>query len=222
MRKLLSHLKQEILKDVEIAIKTSIDNNKKNDIVSCLQSHIDTLLSEIYFLREEIRQKNQLIKAAFRSEDIIPRVAQNNRKNDRNTTNDKTTDVTVLNNKEKTKKLDSNTRSNTASINTVISETSDRKSNPENIETKSSLENTENRNPSNDCEINEQTNCLTIIDKKSSIQENKRTKDVKKKKQKQANDNAYINNGNKIKITVYILGDSMVKKTLQLSFDKKN
>ena len=187
-----------------------------------MQSHIDTLLSEIYFLREEIRQKNQLIKAAFRSEDIIPRVAQNNRKNDRNTTNDKTTDVTVLNNKEKTKKLDSNTRSNTASINTVISETSDRKSNPENIETKSSLENTENRNPSNDCEINEQTNCLTIINKKSSIQENKRTKDVKKKKQKQANDNAYINNGNKIKITVYILGDSMVKKTLQLSFDKKN
>ena len=93
---------------------------------------------------------------------------------------------------------------------------------PENIETKSSLENIENRNPSNDCEINEQTNCLTIIDKKSSVQENKRTKDVKKKKQKQANDNAYTNNGNKIKKTVYILGDRMVKKTLWLSFDKKN
>ena len=93
---------------------------------------------------------------------------------------------------------------------------------PENIETKSSLENIENRNPSNDCEINEQTNCLTIIDKKSSIQENKRTKDVKKKEQKRANDNAYTNNGNKIKKTVYILGDSMVKKTLRLSFDKKN
>ena len=93
---------------------------------------------------------------------------------------------------------------------------------PENMETKSSLENIKTRNPSNDCEINEQTNCLTIIDKKSSIQENRRTKDVKKKKQKQANDNAYTNNRNKIKKTVYILGGSMVKKTLRLSFDKKN
>ena len=82
MRKLLSHLKQEILKDVEIAIKTSIDKNKKNDIVSCLQSHIDTLLSEIYFLREEIKEKNQLIKAAFINEDIMPRIPQNTLKND--------------------------------------------------------------------------------------------------------------------------------------------
>ena len=82
MRKLLSHLKQEILKDVEIAIKTSIDNNKKNDIVSCLQSHIDTLLSETYFLREEIKEKNQLIKAAFINEDIMPRIPQNTLKND--------------------------------------------------------------------------------------------------------------------------------------------
>ena len=78
----MSHLKQEILKDVEIAIKTSIDNNKKNDIVSCLQSHIDTLLSEIYFLREEIKEKNQLIKAAFINEDIMPRIPQNTLKND--------------------------------------------------------------------------------------------------------------------------------------------
>ena len=78
----MSHLKQQILKDVEIAIKTSIDNNKKNDIVSCLQSHIDTLLSEIYFLREEIKEKNQLIKAAFINEDIMPRIAQNTLKND--------------------------------------------------------------------------------------------------------------------------------------------
>ena len=37
------------------------------------------------------------------------------------------------------------------------------------------------------------------MDKKSSIQENKRTKNMKKKKQKQANESAYRNNGNKIK-----------------------
>ena len=40
------------------------------------------------------------------------------------------------------------------------------------IETKSSPENIETRNPSNDCKINEQTDRLTITDKKSSIQEN--------------------------------------------------
>ena len=152
----MSHLKQQILKDVEIAIKTSIDNNKKNDIVSCLQSHIDTLLSEIYFLREEIKEKNQLIKAAFINEDIMPRIAQNTLKNDWNITNDKTTGIPILNNKEKNKtNSDSNTKSNTA--NTVISEASDSKSSPENIETKSSPENNETRNPWNDCKINEHT-----------------------------------------------------------------
>ena len=73
----MSHLKQQILKHVEVAIKNSINNNTKNDIVSCLQSHIDALLSEIYFLREERKEKNQLIKAVFRNKDIIPRIAQN-------------------------------------------------------------------------------------------------------------------------------------------------
>ena len=73
----MSHLKQQILKHVEVAIKNSINNNTKNDIVSCLQSHIDALLSEIYFLREEIKEKNQLIKAVFRNKDIMPRIAQN-------------------------------------------------------------------------------------------------------------------------------------------------
>ena len=54
----MSYLKQQFLKDVEIAIKNSINSNTKNDIVSCLQRHIDTVLSEIYFLREEIKEKN--------------------------------------------------------------------------------------------------------------------------------------------------------------------
>ena len=66
----VSHLTQQILKDVETAIKNSLNNNTKNDIVSCLHSHIDTLLGEIYFLREEIKDKNQLIKAVLKNEDI--------------------------------------------------------------------------------------------------------------------------------------------------------
>ena len=170
-----------------------------------MQSDIDTLLSEIYFLREEINEKNQLIKGVFRNEDIKSCIAQNTfKKNDRNITNDKATEILVLNNQEKSKEnLDPNGRSNTANINTVTSEISDSKSSPENIET---------RNPSNDCKINEQTDCSVITDKKSSFQENKRTKDIKKKNQKQTNDNAHTNNGNKIKKTVYILGDSMIKK----------
>ena len=48
----VSHLKQQILKDVETAIKNSVNNNTNKDIVPYLHSHIDTLLGEIYFLRE--------------------------------------------------------------------------------------------------------------------------------------------------------------------------
>ena len=40
----------------------------KNYIVSCLQRHIDTLLSEIYFLREDIKEKNQLIKSCLQKQ----------------------------------------------------------------------------------------------------------------------------------------------------------
>ena len=100
----MSHLKQQILKDVDIYIyiyiyiyiKNSINNNTKNYIVSCLKSQIDTPLSEIFFVREEIKEKNQLIKAVFRNEDIMPHVVQNIlKKNYRNKTNDKKTETTV-------------------------------------------------------------------------------------------------------------------------------
>ena len=57
-----------------------------------------------------------------------------------------------------------------------------------------------------------QTDCLTITDKKLSIQEKKQTKDIQKKKQKEINDNSYIKNGNDTQNTIYIIGDSMVKK----------
>ena len=60
-RSCMSHLKKQILKEAEIVIKNNINNNAKIDIVSCLQSHINTLFSETYFLREEIKEKNQLI-----------------------------------------------------------------------------------------------------------------------------------------------------------------
>ena len=72
----MSHLKKkkkQILKDIEIVINNSINGNTKIDVVLCLESHINTLVSETYFLREEIKKTNQLIKAVFRNEDM-PRV----------------------------------------------------------------------------------------------------------------------------------------------------
>ena len=60
-RSCMKQKKKQILKEVEIVIKNNINNNAKIDIVSCLQSHINTLFSETYFLREEIKEKNQLI-----------------------------------------------------------------------------------------------------------------------------------------------------------------
>ena len=55
----------------------------QNNIILCLQGRINILLSEIYFLREETKEKNQLIKAVFRKEDIIPPIVQNTlKKND--------------------------------------------------------------------------------------------------------------------------------------------
>ena len=57
----LDHLRQKITEEVTAKLskipKTSPDHTK----LSLMKSHIDSLESEIYFLREEIRQKNLLI-----------------------------------------------------------------------------------------------------------------------------------------------------------------
>ena len=56
------------------------------------------------------------------------------------------------------------------------------------------------------------------MDKKSSIQENKPTKNMKKKKQKQANESAYRNNGNKIKKKRFIYSKTAWSKDLMVFF----
>ena len=57
----LDHLRQKITEEVTAKLskipKASPDHIK----LSLMKSHIDSLESEIYFLREEIRQKNLLI-----------------------------------------------------------------------------------------------------------------------------------------------------------------
>ena len=45
-------------------IKYKIDNVPKNEI-AYLEKQIDTLTSEVYFLREELKKINLLIKSTF-------------------------------------------------------------------------------------------------------------------------------------------------------------
>ena len=58
----LSHLKQSIRSEVHNTINKKICSIPKTDEVSSLQNHFDTLMSELYFLREELKEKNNLIE----------------------------------------------------------------------------------------------------------------------------------------------------------------
>ena len=59
----LSQLKQSILSEVRIVASTNISSNiPKIDTTIYLQKHIDSSTSEIFFLREELKEKNDLIK----------------------------------------------------------------------------------------------------------------------------------------------------------------
>ena len=57
----LQHLKRELLKEInnEVSCKSVVNSNES--LVISLKEHIESLQSEIYFLREEIRQKYNFI-----------------------------------------------------------------------------------------------------------------------------------------------------------------
>ena len=57
----LSHLKQSILSEVHATINEKIISIPKTDEATYLQNHIDTLMSELYFLREEMKKKITLL-----------------------------------------------------------------------------------------------------------------------------------------------------------------
>ena len=59
----LSHLKQSILSEVHNTINKKICSIPKTDEVSSLQNHFDTLMSELYFLREELKEKTTLLRS---------------------------------------------------------------------------------------------------------------------------------------------------------------
>ena len=58
----LAQLKQSILSEVRDIVNANISSNTPKTETTYLQKHIDTLMSEIYFLREELKEKNDLIK----------------------------------------------------------------------------------------------------------------------------------------------------------------
>ena len=54
---------QSILSEVHNVVNTNISSNiPKIDTTIYLQKHIDSLTSEIFFLRKELKEKNDLIK----------------------------------------------------------------------------------------------------------------------------------------------------------------
>ena len=58
----LSHLKQSILLEVHATINEKIISILKPDEVAYLQNHIDSLMSELYILREDLREKTTLFR----------------------------------------------------------------------------------------------------------------------------------------------------------------
>ena len=76
----LSHLKQSILSEVHNTINKKICSIPKTDEVSSLQNHFDTLMSELYFLREELKEKNNLIKILLNKTELMKYVTIRNNK----------------------------------------------------------------------------------------------------------------------------------------------
>ena len=76
----LSHLKQSILSEVHATINEKIISIPKTDEVTYLQNHIDTLMSELYFLHEELKEKNNLIKILLNKTEVIKHVTIRNNK----------------------------------------------------------------------------------------------------------------------------------------------
>ena len=91
----LSHLKQSILSEVHTTINEKIISIPKTNEVTYLQNHIDTLMSDLYFLREELKEKNNLIKILLNKTEVIKHVTTRNNK----TLNDDQSSLTNNNHK---------------------------------------------------------------------------------------------------------------------------
>ena len=68
----MPHLKQQMLSQIREIIRYETDNAPKNDI-TYLEKHLDTLTSEVYFLREELKEKYLLIKSILNKPESVNR-----------------------------------------------------------------------------------------------------------------------------------------------------
>ena len=64
----LNHLRRQVLKEVTQNVDEKISSNKldktnTSDTTTLLKTYIKTLVSEIYFLRSELQEKNVIIKS---------------------------------------------------------------------------------------------------------------------------------------------------------------
>ena len=76
----LSHLKQSLLSEVHTTVNNKIISIPKTDEVTYLQNHVDTLISELYFLREELKEESNLIKILLNKTEVIKHVTIRNNK----------------------------------------------------------------------------------------------------------------------------------------------
>ena len=76
----LSLLNQSILSEVHATINKKLISIPKTDVVTYLPNHIDTLMSELYFLREELKEKNNLIKIVLNKTEVIKHITIHNNK----------------------------------------------------------------------------------------------------------------------------------------------
>ena len=67
---ILNHLKNQIIKDLTLEMfNKSIETTNLNSL-SLLKEHLGSLESKIYFLRDEIRVKNNPIKSLISSKSV--------------------------------------------------------------------------------------------------------------------------------------------------------
>jgi len=68
---LISKLKEEIFNEIKPLMKNSIKKHPEGAIIASLKEHNISLISSLYFIREEIKQKNMIINTLITKYDSV-------------------------------------------------------------------------------------------------------------------------------------------------------
>ena len=68
---LISKLKEEIFNEIKPLMKNSIKKHSEGEIIASLKEHNNRLISNLYFLREEMKQKNMIINTLITKYDSV-------------------------------------------------------------------------------------------------------------------------------------------------------